>query len=78
LGLKREDIKKITKGDVYTFKDEKIGRDWIRNLFVVEILNNNIKLDWEHVDYKWIFPEEINNFEITPGLAVDLGKIKDL
>ena len=78
LGLKKEDVKKITRGDIYTFKDEKIDRDWIRNLYVVEISTDNIKLDWEHVDYKWISSEEINNFEITPGLAMDLEKIKNL
>jgi len=78
LGLKKEDIKEIKQGEIYTFKDKEINRDWIRHLFVVEVSNPDIKLDWEHTEYKWIFSKEINDYEITPGLAVDLEKVSRL
>ncbi len=76
LGLEKEDIKRIVKGDVYTFKDEDLGRDWIRHLCLVEISNPDIKLDWEHTDYKWITPGEAADFQTTPGFAADLEKVK--
>jgi len=78
LGLEKDDIKEIKQGEVYTFRDEEIGRDWIRHLFLVEILNPNIKLDQEHTEYKWVSSEEIHDYETTPGLAEDLEKVKKL
>lgn len=78
LGLNKTDIAKIIKGEVYTFKDKKIDRDWVRHLFVVDILNPNIKLDWEHTDYKWVDTNEVNKYKTTPGFAEDLSKVKDL
>jgi len=78
LGLKKDDIKTIKQGEVYTFKDKDIGRDWVRHLFLVEIASPKIKLDEEHTDYRWIVPEEIDGYHTTPGFAGDLEKIKKL
>ena len=61
---------------MYSFRDEKLGREWIRNLYLVELSTPEIKLDWEHTDYRWISPDEIDNFETTPGLTKDLKKVK--
>ena len=78
LGLEKENIVRIAKGEIYTYKDAKIGRDWVRYLYVAEISTPNIKLDWEHTDYKWISPEEIKNYETTPGFAEDFAKVKSI
>lgn len=78
LGLQKQDIKQIAKGEVYTFNDVKLGRNWIRHLFVVEVSNPRIKLDFEHTDYKWISPEDAMSFETTPGFEQDLLKVKSL
>src|SRR5690606_9671322 len=50
IGLKASDIKEIKKGDTYLFVDEKLDREWIRHLFLVEITSPNIKLSWEHTE----------------------------
>ncbi len=78
LGLQKTQITRIAKSEIYTFKDEKLNRDWIRNLYLVEISNPNIKLNWEHTDYRWISPDEIKDYETTPGFAEDLAKVKSL
>lgn len=74
LGLKREDIKEIKKGDTYLFVDENLDREWIRHMYLVEITNPNIKLSWEHSELVWITPEEVEGYETTPGLKEDLKK----
>jgi ADP-ribose pyrophosphatase YjhB (NUDIX family) len=75
LGLKKEDVKEIKKGDTYLFVDENLDREWIRHLFLAEITNPNIKLSWEHSELVWITPEDAKNYETTPGLQVDMEKI---
>jgi ADP-ribose pyrophosphatase YjhB (NUDIX family) len=74
LGLKREDIKEIKKGDTYLFVDENLDREWIRHMYLVEITNPNIKLSWEHSELVWITSDEAEGYETTPGLKEDLKK----
>lgn len=74
LGLRREDIKAIHKGDTYLFIDKELSREWIRHLYLVEIGNPNIKLNWEHSEYIWVAPGEEKDLETTPGFAEDLAK----
>ncbi len=78
LGLDKKDIKEIIQGEVYTYKDKKLGRDWIRHLVIARIANPNIKLNWEHTDYKWITPDEIDRYQLTPGFDENLKRIKNL
>ena len=78
IGLKESDIVRLVEGPVYVFKDEAIGREWERHLVLVEVSNSNITLNWEHTEYKWVTPEEISQYETTPGLAADLEKVKNL
>jgi len=78
LGLKKTDIKKITKGETYLFVDEELDREWIRHIYLVEITNPNIKLSWEHTEYVWINPEDLDDYETTPGFASDMNKVSKL
>jgi len=75
LGLKSEDIKKITQSETYLFVDNDLDREWIRHLFLVEITNPNVKLSWEHTELVWAMAEEVGQYETTPGLHEDLKKI---
>ncbi len=78
LGLKASDIIRIAEGPTYIFADKELGREWERHLVLAEIANPDITLDWEHRDFKWISPEDIAQYEVTPGLAADLEKVKNL
>jgi ADP-ribose pyrophosphatase YjhB (NUDIX family) len=78
LGLKREDIKEIKKGETYLFVDEDLNREWIRHMYLVEVTNPNVKLSWEHSEYVWINLDEHKNYETTPGFADDLKKMAKL
>lgn len=78
LGLKKEDIKSIKKGETYLFVDDALGREWIRHMFLVEISNPSIKLSWEHSELVWATPEEAKKYETTPGFQEDLEKMVKL
>jgi predicted aconitase with swiveling domain/ADP-ribose pyrophosphatase YjhB (NUDIX family) len=43
-------------------------RLWKIYLFLWEVDNENIKIDWEHTEYRWIDAEKIKNFDTVPGL----------
>jgi len=36
--------------------------------FLFRTVNPNIKLDWEHTDYRWVKPEMVDEFETVPKL----------
>jgi len=36
--------------------------------FLFRTENPNIKLDWEHTDYRWVKPEMVGEFETVPKL----------
>ncbi len=75
IGLEEKDIIKISLGTVYEIVDEKINRKWITHPALCEINTPQVKLDWEHVDYRWITPDEIKNFDIVPNSLLAFEKI---
>jgi|SRR3989344_7050674 len=78
IGLDRKDIKKITPSETYLYKDKDLGREWTRHLFLVEVTNANIKLNWEHSEYVWILPEDAKKYATTPGFQKDFENILKL
>jgi len=72
LKIKKSNIVSIRLGKPYTFRDTQIeaGKTWIVHPALVELKNQpEIKLDWEHIKYKWIKPEELKNFDTPPNLS---------
>jgi 8-oxo-dGTP pyrophosphatase MutT (NUDIX family) len=73
----REEIgveaKLIRKGKIVHVKDDEGG--WFVHPFLFEIKSGNIKIDWEHVEYKWIKPEEIKNYDTVPMLKEALENV---
>ena len=72
-GLGKGDIKLIRKGEPVSVVDG--DRCFIVHPFLFESKTPEIKLDWEHVDYKWIDPSEISEFETVPSLAQVLNNV---
>ena len=46
---------------------------WIVHPYLFHTYTNQIKIDWEHDEYKWITPSEIPNYECVPKLKDALG-----
>ncbi len=68
-GISRSSISSIHIGKPYEFKDPKLGVTWIDHPVLLELKNKpDIELDWEHTEYRWIKPEELNNFDTVPEL----------
>ncbi|MFQ6060362.1 MAG: NUDIX domain-containing protein [Thermoplasmata archaeon] len=45
------------------------NRFWIVHPFLFHASSGEVKLDWEHTEYKWVYPQEIGEFETVPRLS---------
>jgi len=69
IGITKDIIENIEIGDPYEIRDERIKRTWVTVPCLAELRQKpEIKLDWEHTDYKWIDPEEMTKYDIVPNL----------
>jgi isopentenyldiphosphate isomerase len=76
LGIEKNNISSIFIRESYRFKDQKINRTWIVFPVLAELKNRlEIKLDWEHTEYKWIKPQELDRFDIVPNLKESLKRV---
>lgn len=65
LSVSSQLITRIAVGDVIERKSSKHDRIWMIFPILVELKEKpDIKLDWEHSDYAWIKPEELERYEI--------------
>jgi len=75
LGINEDRILSIYYGEPYNFTDIKIDHTWIIYPILVELKEKpDIKLDWEHTEYKWIEPTELESFNIVPRLEQSLKR----
>jgi 8-oxo-dGTP pyrophosphatase MutT (NUDIX family) len=76
LGIKKENVLTLKQGERYELFDPAIGRTWIICPFLLELKDApELILDWEHTEFKWINPEEINDYDIDIGLDETLKKV---
>lgn len=90
--LTRTSLELMRQGKSYVLPDESIGREWTIHPFAFRLKEaseggkgeNGITIDWEHVDWKWYDPmqvEDSEKFGAVPRLAESLRRVwfeKDL
>jgi len=75
LGITKDNILSYSIGEPFEFEDPKVKKTWIVHPAKVELKNDpDIKLDWEHSEFKWIKPGEIKKFNIVPKLDLSLKR----
>ena len=71
VGISLDTLVFVRKGDSIEFSNAYNGRryDWIVYPFLFHIKSKEIvRLDWEHEDYRWIYPSEVKKFNTVPRL----------
>jgi len=76
LGIGEEIVKLIRLGEVYSFRDEKVNKNWFVHPVMVELKEEpEIELDWEHTEYKWVEIDRLNEYNTVPNLDKSLKNV---
>lgn len=66
--LKKKDVKLLAKSEPITVTDNNNKVSWKVYPFLFRVLKNNIRIDWEHTEYRWIEPSELTKYDTVPML----------
>ena len=75
--LTRDQITLIKKGETVEVFNEEKGITFIIHPYLFELATDQIQIDWEHTNYKWVAPEEIKNFETVPKFEEVYKKVRN-
>tara|TARA_R110000824_G_scaffold206188_1_gene391207 strand:- start:2091 stop:2489 length:399 start_codon:yes stop_codon:yes gene_type:complete len=45
--------------------------------FFTDHYDGNVEIDFEHSDWKWVVPSELNNYDLAPSVMDIYEKVKD-
>ncbi len=76
IGINKKNILSYEIGKSFEFDDKKLNKKWIVTPAKVKLKKfPSIKLNWEHTEYKWIFPSDLIKYNIVPKLDFSLKYI---
>ena len=69
VGIKEKEIKLVKKLEKMKIQSQQYkNHEWEIFPFLFETKNDNIKLNWENSEFKWITPKELKNYQTVPSL----------
>ena len=78
LNLSPRYIRSIKMGRIFHQKAPKYNKTWIVHPVLVKISSNQIKIDWEAQDFRWISIQEASKYKLLPGFKGVLREIQEL
>ncbi len=66
----------MRSGDLLRAFDEAADVVWIVHPFLFEAYALTIRLDWEHVEYRWVDASELVSYETVPKLRETFGRVR--
>jgi translation initiation factor 2B subunit (eIF-2B alpha/beta/delta family) len=76
LGLGAEQIDLVRGGNVLRAFDEDMNTVWAVHPFLFNVSRQDIQLDWEHTEYRWVKPNELGSFETVPKLKETYDRVR--
>lgn len=67
LGMPKSKIKRVRLGRIFHQEEPKYRKTWIVHPILVEVSTDQVKLDWEASNYKWITFREAGKLKLLPG-----------
>lgn len=78
-GLERSDVEMVRRGEPLDIADPGMGKLWTVHPFLFLARNpGKMRLDWEHVEARWILPFQIVYYDTVPGLPEVLEQVYPL
>ena len=76
ISLERSRISSVLLGNIFIKTDPALKKTWIVCPALVKLKSRpEIRLDWEHTEYKWVRKEDIKNFDLMPGVEEALQNL---
>jgi 8-oxo-dGTP pyrophosphatase MutT (NUDIX family) len=70
------DIRLLKTGEPLVIDDEELGTRWVVHPFLFHVNTpEKVKIDWEHKEYRWINPVDIDTYDTVPGLKNTLERV---
>ena len=76
LGFNEEDVELIREGEVIFARDGE--HLWAIHPFLFKAKRTDIKLDWEHDEYRWIVLGELEDYSTVPKLKETVESVISL
>ena len=75
-GVARDDLTLLRAGEPLEVVDAEAGRRWIVHPFLFAVAQpDKIRTDWEHVETRWVRPQDVGDYETVPQLAQTLRRV---
>ena len=69
VGIKEKEIRLVKKLEKMKIQSQQYkNHEWEIFPFLFETKNENIELNWENSEFKWITPKELKNYQTVPSL----------
>jgi 8-oxo-dGTP pyrophosphatase MutT (NUDIX family) len=72
-GLSDDDVELVRTGEPLHVQDDTTV--WVVHPYLFKTRTMNITIDWEHTEYRWILPEELQNFDFVVFLDHALSAV---
>lgn len=69
LGIADADIISITPGQIFDVDAPEHKKTWVVHPVLVEVGTENVTLDWEAEEYRWVKPEAVKALKTAPSFA---------
>lgn len=78
LGITASKIISIRRGEIFDQEEPKYKKTWIIHPVRVELSTNNIRLDWEAENYRWVTVAQAKKLTLLPGFDEVLKRVMTL
>ena len=69
VGIKEKEIRLVKKLEKMRIQSQQYkNHEWEIFPFLFETNNENVELNWENSEFKWITPKELKNYQTVPSL----------
>lgn len=76
LGISMEQIQSLIIADYLRIEDGIINKIWYGVPALAKFKEKpHFRLDWEHSEFRWVWPEEIKNYQTVPDLDTNLKSV---
>jgi translation initiation factor 2B subunit (eIF-2B alpha/beta/delta family)/8-oxo-dGTP pyrophosphatase MutT (NUDIX family) len=76
VGLNSEKVSLVRSGGPLRAFDEEADIVWVVHPFLFEVQPQNIRLDWEHTEHRWVDPDDLGSYETVPKLKETFDRVR--